>query len=102
MFFGALDPRADPSSRAAACGHLTTHGDGFIRNSAYEFTYEVVSIAAAGAPPSYALRLRNESTDRTFVLTYREDAASAGYGAMALDEAGGKPGILRHSAFTTF
>src|SRR4051812_36682501 len=47
MFFGVLDPPRDPGSRAAACGHVTPHGDGFIENAAYRFTYEVKNLAPA-------------------------------------------------------
>jgi hypothetical protein len=105
MFFGALDAQSDLTSRATACGHLTKHGDGFIGNPAYVFTYEVKDIAASGAPPTYALRLWNDTTDRTFALTYRDDVATAGYatdGTFELLEPDGRAGTLRHSAFTTF
>jgi hypothetical protein len=105
MFFGALDRQNDPTSRAAACGHVTTHGDGFIPNAAYRFTYEVTNLAAPNAPPTYALRVTNDSTDRMFVLSYRDDTATAGFlsdGTITLGEPDGWPGTLRHSAFTTF
>lgn len=107
MFFGALDAPSNPASRAAACGHLTPHGDGFIRNAAYELTYEVENIAPSGSPPSYVLHVRNDATDRTFVLSYRDDTAMTGTlspteGTITLGEPDGKTGTLRHSDFTTF
>ena len=105
MFFGALDPRADPRSRAAACGHLSSHGDSFIENAAYRFTYEVTNLAPGGQPPSFALRVWNETTDRMFVLSYRDDMQATGFiseGTITLGEPDGPSGTLRHSAFTTY
>lgn len=105
MFFGAREARADPGSRAVACGHVTPHGDGFVENVAYRFTYEVKNLAQAGAPPSYVLRVSNATTDRTFALSYRDDTAATGFltdGTITLGEPDGHPGTLRHSAFTTY
>lgn len=102
MFFGTLD--ANPSSRAAACGHLTTHGDGFVRNPAYEFTYSVENIAPSSAPPSYVLHVRSEATDRTFALAYRDDSftGSVSERTMTWSEPDGRSGTLRHSEFSTY
>jgi hypothetical protein len=105
MFFGSLDAMSNPSSRAVACGHVSTHGDAFIRNAAYEFTYAVGNVAAPGSSPSYVLRAWNDATDLTFALSYRDDAAMTGYltaGTITLGESDGRSGTLRHSAFTTF
>ena len=105
MFFGVRDARAEPASRAAACGHVSPHGDAFIESAAHRFTYEVKNLAPSGAPPSYMLRVWNETTDRTFVLSYRDDTAATGFfsdGTITLGEPDGHPGTLRHSAFTTY
>jgi hypothetical protein len=105
MFFGALDAQPDLTSRAAACGHLSSHGDAFIANAAYTFTYEVKDLAPPGSPPTYALRVWNDTADRTFALTYRDDQVMPGYstdGTITLGEPNGRVGTLRHSAFTTF
>jgi hypothetical protein len=105
MFFGALDAQSDRTSRAVACGHVTTHGDGFIANPAYTFTYEVTDLAPSGSPPTYLLHVTNATSDRTFVLTYRDDMAMTGSvndGTITLGEPDGRVGALRHSAFTTF
>ena len=105
MFFGALDAQSDGSSRAVACGHVTTHGDGFIANAAYTFTYEVTDLAPSDSPPTYLLHVSNAASDRTFVLTYRDDMATTGSvtnGTITLGEPDGRVGTLRHSAFTTF
>ena len=105
MFFGALDAQSDGTSRAAACGHVTSHGDGFVTNAAYAFTYAVTDIAPSGSPPTYVLRVWNDMADRTFVLTYRDDMAMTGSvtdGTITLGEPDGRVGTLRHSAFTTF
>ena len=102
VFFGAIDAQSDPKSRAVACGHLTTHGDGFIPNPTFTFTYEVETLGAPGSPPTYAVHVFNDTIDHTFVLTYREDAAMTGSGTITLGEPDGAVGSLRHSAFTTF
>lgn len=105
MFFGALDAQSDPTSRRAACGHLTSHGDGFVENTAFAFTYEVKDIAPSGSPPEYALHVWNASADRTFVLTYRDDGKASGSSldeTITLGEPDARVGTLRHSAFTTF
>lgn len=105
MFFGALDAQSDPTSRATACGHLTTHGDGFITNPAYTFTYEVKDISGSSSPPTYALRVWNDTADRTFVIRYRDDSAvmeSPNDATITLGEPDGRVGTLRRSAFTTF
>lgn len=105
MFFGTLDTPSDPASRAAACGEVTSHGDSFVRNAAYEFTYEVKNLAGSGAPPAYILRVWNTTTERTFFLSYSDDAAMTGFvndGTITLREPDGKSGTLRHSFFTTF
>jgi hypothetical protein len=105
MFFGALDAQADPTSRAAACGHLTSHGDRFITNAAYTFTYELQDISGSGSPRTYAVRVWNDTADRTFVLSYRDDAAMMGSpndATITLGEPDGRVGTLRRSAFTTF
>ena len=108
MFFGVLDPAAPDAaaSRAAACGHVTSHGSSFIANPAYQFTYEIrkATDAAAGAP-SFEVRLWNASTDRTFALSYRDDITASGYrseGTITLADPAGGSGALRLSAFTTF
>ena len=105
MFFGALDAQSDRTSRAVACGHLTTHGDGFIANPAYTFTYEVTDLAPSGSPPTSVLLVSNAMGERELVLTYRDDAATTGSateGTITLGEPDGRVGTLRHSAFTTF
>jgi hypothetical protein len=74
MFFGALDAQSDPTSRAAACGHLTSHGDGFIANAASTFTYEVKDVSDSGSSPRNAeafgihdvLTGRRASVDRRY------------------------------------
>jgi hypothetical protein len=105
MLFGTMGG-GDPSSRVVACGHVTSHGDGFIANPDFSFTYDVKRIDSGGtATPSYELHLSNATTDRHFALSYRDDTATAGSlinGTITLGEPGGVVGSLQHSAFTTF
>lgn len=104
MYFGTVGNPSDVSSRVAACGHLSTHGDSFIRNAAYVFTYEVTT-AGPSASPTSSVRVWNDTADRTFALTYRDERTpmdDVTDATITLLEPDGKPGSLRRSAFTTF
>ena len=109
VFFGALDgvggASPDPASRRVACGHLTTHGDGFVANPTFTFTYDVENLAPSGSPPSYAVYVSNDTIQHTFALTYRDGMATTGSpmdATITLGEPDGAIGSLRRSAFTTF
>ena len=99
MFFGAFDATRDPASRVAACGHLTSHGDSFVQNPQFLFTYEVTA-AATGAGVVYTLHLWNASLDHRFTLAYGGDPQ--GWDASIRLAEGESSGALRSSGFTTY
>ena len=93
-------------SGGAACGHLSSHGSSFIPHPDYRFTYEVRKAPDGPADSPYEIRLWNVSTDRAFVIGYREARAADGSLSDAtlrlVDNVSGGSGALRHASFTTF
>lgn len=62
-----------PNAKSVACGHIDLHGQTFIPNAAYQFTFEIPP-TPTGPDRSYLGHAWNDHEDRVFTVSWAESA----------------------------